>query len=221
MKKLAILITFVAFGALAALAQRASSSNTSTLFSTEKADQGITFGIRGGLNSANINFTTDHNFSFNPDARLAWHVGLIADIPVLESLYFQTGLYFQNKGYKYEDDGDEETASPMYLELPILASYRYNFSDAAQLQINVGPYLAYGLGGKIKWEDKYEKDEDDFFDDDVNKFDAGLSVGAGITLAQHFYLGFAYEFGFVNLYKDEDDVKAKNRNWMFSVGYNF
>ena len=77
------------------------------------------------------------------------------------------------------------------------------------------------LNCKSTQEDKHEKDEDDFFDDDVNKFDAGLSVGAGITLAQHFYLGFAYEFGFVNLYKDEDDVKAKNRNWMFSVGYNF
>ena len=38
----------------------------------------------------------------------------------------------------------------MYLEIPVLASYRYNFSDAAQLQINVGPYFAYGVGGKIK-----------------------------------------------------------------------
>lgn len=221
MKKIVTLAIIMAFGTLAASAQRATSSSSSTFFSTEKVDQGVTFGIRGGLNSVNINFSED-DVSYNPDARLAWHVGVIADIPIMESLYFQTGLYLQNKGYKYEDKkyDETETAKPMYLEVPILASYRYNFSDAAQLQINVGPYFAYGIGGKIEWEVENETEDDDFFDDETNKFDVGLSLGAGITVAQHYYLGFAYELGFAKVF-DDTEVKSHNRNWMFSVGFNF
>lgn len=148
MKKI-LLIAVCAVCSLTASAQRASSSSSS-FFSTEKADQGITFGIRAGLNMANMSASED-GVSASPESRTSFHVGVIADIPLMQSLYIQSGLFFQNKGYKFDDE-EKETAKPMYLEIPILASYRYNFSDAIQLQINAGPYFAYGIGGKVKYE---------------------------------------------------------------------
>lgn len=223
MKKV-LLVAACAFCALTVSAQRASSSSTS-FFSTEKVESGVQFGIRAGLNFSNMSYSED-GYSLSPKSRTSFHVGLIADIPVVESFYVQTGLYFQNKGWKLEYEYEEtETAKPMYLEIPILASYRYNFSDAAQLQINFGPYFAYGIGGKVKWEsDEYEEEEYDFFDkDNFKRFDMGLQVGAGILLGQHYYLGFAYEFGLTNIadVDDDDDYSYKNRNWMISLGYNF
>ena len=221
MKKL-ILLTFCALSMLTASAQRAISSSSSTIFSTEKTDEGVTFGIRGGLNSAVINVSNDHGSSYTTDSRLAWHVGVIADIPLMESLYFQTGLFFQNKGGQEEDEEGKYTMKPMYLEVPVLASYRYNFSDDAQLQLNVGPYFAYGIGGKEVEEEHNGKEyEEDFFDDYTNKFDAGLQLGAGMTFMKTFYVGVAYQLGFSNILKHSDDYSMKNRNWMFSVGYNF
>ncbi|NPD90971.1 porin family protein [Xylanibacter muris] len=228
MKKI-LLIAVCAVCSLTASAQRASSSSSS-FFSTEKADQGITFGIRAGLNMANMSASED-GVSASPESRTSFHVGVIADIPLMQSLYIQSGLFFQNKGYKFDDE-EKETAKPMYLEIPILASYRYNFSDAIQLQINAGPYFAYGIGGKVKYEYNGRSTEDDFFgsydDEDCagyKRFDCGLQFGAGVTFSNHYYLGFAYQLGLTNI-KDlpssyEGDFSVKNRNWMISLGYNF
>ncbi len=226
MKKL-LLTAVCALGIITASAQRASSSSSS-FFSTEKADQGVTFGIRAGLNFATLTGDTDDAL----DSRTAYHVGVIADIPLMQSLYIQTGLYFQSKGMKYEESygGDtyKETLSPMYLQIPVLASYRYNFSDAFQLQVNFGPYFAYGVGGKYKIEysdgsDSYENEIDAFGDDGVLKrFDCGLQVGAGMTFARHYYLGFTYEFGLTDIANsDVSEVSMKNSNWMLSIGYTF
>ena len=89
MKKI-IIVAVCAFCALTASAQRASSSSSS-FFSTEKAEGGVQFGIRGGLNVANMTIEED-NVSVSCDAKTNWHVGVIADIPMMESLYVQTGL---------------------------------------------------------------------------------------------------------------------------------
>lgn len=228
MKKL-LLVAVCALSTMAVSAQRASTSEYS-FFSTEKAETGVQFGIRAGLNFSNISQKYEgDNVLSTFDSRTSFHVGVIADIPLMESLYIQTGLYLQNKGSKNESDGEKQTVSPMYLEVPVLASYRYNFSDAAQLQVNFGPYLAYGIGGK--WKEEYQHgdytEEYDFFGDGednagFSRFDCGLQVGAGITLAKHYYIGVAYEFGLTNISPDDEDgMKTKNKNLMVSVGYTF
>ncbi len=226
MKKLFVAAVCAVF-ALTASAQRASSTSSS-FFSTEKADEGVRFGVRAGLNFANLS-----GDNLDLDSRTSFHVGVIADIPLMQSLYIQTGLYFQSKGAKNEytmeyngyDAKIEDTYSPMYLSIPVLASYRYNFSDALQLQVNFGPYFAYGIAGKHKIEasvagQSADADEKLFDSDegDWNAFDCGLQVGAGLTFAKHYYLGFTYDFGLTEVAEDSD---VTNSNWMISLGYNF
>ncbi|MBR2250769.1 MAG: PorT family protein [Prevotella sp.] len=227
MKKV-FLIAACAVFSLAASAQRASSSSSS-FFSTDKAEQPVRFTIRGGVNFANIGVSGGGE-SESLGSRTAFNAGVGVDIPIIESFYVQTGLFFTSKGYKRtEDRGDTRftaKGNPAYLEIPILASYRYNFNDATQLEVNVGPYLAFGIGGKDKLEEKteaavIETEENDFFNDDVKKFDMGLQVGLGVTFLKHVYLGVAYEFGFVNMFKDSDGESAKNRNFMINLGYKF
>lgn len=221
MKKLFI-ATICAFMALSVSAQRASSSSSS-FFSTEKAESGVRFGIRAGLNLSTLSLVED-NHTYTTDSRAAWHVGAIVDIPLMQSLYVQSGLYFMNKGGKESEGEAKVTYSPMYLEIPVLASYRYDFGSAAELQINVGPYFAYGVGGKEKMEHDGEEESDDFFhEDSAKKFDCGLQFGAGVTFASHYYLGFAYDLGLSNIAKNsgDSDGKIKNRSWMISLGYTF
>lgn len=233
MKKV-FLIAACAVFSLAASAQRASSSSSS-FFSTDKAEQPVRFTIRGGVNFANIGVSGGGE-SESLGSRTAFNAGVGVDIPIIESFYVQTGLFFTSKGYKRtEDRGDTRftaKGNPAYLEIPILASYRYNFNDATQLEVNVGPYFAFGIGGKEKTEEvtAFDKstetaeivtEETDFFNDDVKKFDMGLQVGLGVTFLKHVYLGVAYEFGFVNMFKDSDGESAKNRNFMINLGYKF
>lgn len=214
MKKILLLLA-CAIATLTVSAQRAV-SHSSSVFSTERSDQPVTFGIRGGVNFAKQSVSYD-GYSFSPKNNVGFNVGVSVDIPMLESLYLQSGLYYTVKGYKSEEEGYTEKATPSYLELPILASYRYNFSDFTQLQINFGPYLAYGVAGKYKWDDGDE--DEDFFDDDTNRFDAGLAIGAGMTFG-HIFVGVNYDLGLTNILKDSDG-SLKNRCLSINVGYNF
>ena len=211
MKKLFII---AACAVLSLTASAQNSASSSSFFSTEKADKPITFGVRIGGNLSTITGDMDDAVK----SRFGFNVGVNVDIPLLQSLYVQTGLYATQKGFK--GDGYEMKANPLYLEIPVLASYRYNFSEATQLQVNFGPYLAYGISGKLKTEDEDEKLDVDFFDDNVaKKFDAGLQIGAGVTVSK-FYIGCAYQFGLTSIF-DMDGVGMKNSNFMFNVGYNF
>ena len=97
-----------------------------------------------------------------------------------------------------------------------------------QLQINAGPYFAYGVGGKIKEEYDGDSDEYDYFgsyDDDsygVKRFDMGVQFGAGLTFGNRYYLGVSYQLGLTNIADGaDDDYSLKNKNLMVSIGYNF
>ena len=220
MKKF-FLIAACAVCTLTASAQRASSSSSS-FFSTEKATQPITFGARAGVNFASLGGDTEEL-----DGRTAFNVGVSVDIPILESFYVQSGLYYTQKGAKREesdyDEYEKTTISPSYLEIPILASYRYNFSENSQLQFNVGPYLAYGVGGKVKEESGNERNERvqkaDYFGNLAKRFDLGWQVGLGYTY-KHIYAGFAYESSLTDI-SDIDGVTLRNNNFMIQLGYNF
>lgn len=210
MKKLFFILTCAALS-LTASAQRASSSSTS-FFSSERVDGGAQFGIQAGMNMAGIS-------DCDLDSSIAFNAGITLDLLVVRSFYVKSGLFFTMKGAKYDEDGLEITASPMYIELPILASYRLNFSDNLQWELNVGPYVAYGVGGKEKVEYRGEKEDYDFFGDEgAKRFDAGLQFGTGFTFGGHYTIGVAYEMGLTKL---ADEGKSKNNNFMVNLGYKF
>lgn len=214
--------------------------------------QELTWGVRGGLNISNAadkysgeveegESKSDYEQDFK--SRVGFHLGVILDWGLSESFYIQPGLYFATRGAKLEESDEDykfETKYQLnYLELPILASYRISLGENTQWHINAGPYLAYGLGGKVKWEASYDgesesgdykafgtSDEDDEEGDEkggLKRFDAGLSFGTGISVKK-MYFGVVYDLGLTNIAdKDEwgDDYKIKNRNFAITVGYTF
>ena len=241
MKK-SIITSLLTLMAITASAQQQTTS--STFFSTERSTEEITFGIEGGINFSSFrgDIDLDHRTGFN--------IGAVVNIPILESLYVKSGIRFIQKGAKYDDydfdDNEEEEfkCNAAYIEIPILASYRYNFDNSSQLQINVGPYLAFGVGGKTKIEftdnldddvDLYRGREFDTFGDDgpLKRFDLGLEFSVGITLASQFYVGVGYDLGLLNIanddfFSDEDedddvyrDISIKNGSWVINVGFTF
>lgn len=149
---------------------------------------------------------------------------------------------------------DGEKWNLNYLQLPILASYRFTLTDNIKLHINAGPYVAVGLGGKMKFEADGEKydikafgtskggdyddewdyyasgwdDEDDYYDEEgsekggLKRFDAGLTLGAGVSVNK-FYIGLSYDLGLANIAEKKEwpDMKIRNRNFSIGVGYNF
>ncbi len=217
------------------------------VFSATAQESG--FGVRASLNLSNVNNKYDgevasgeskSDYEYDFKNRVGFNIGLIYDWGISERFYIQPGLYFTTRGAKIKESEEdykfEEKWNLNYLQLPILASYRIALSDNVKWHINAGPYLAVGVGGKVKWEETYDGDTDkgDYkafgtADEDsdeekggLKRFDAGLSFGTGVSIDK-FYIGLTYDLGLVNA-ADKDvwkDYKMKNRNFSIGVGYNF
>ncbi len=184
MKKL-FLAAFAVVCALGASAQ--------TLWDGEAAEKQFTLGVRAGLNIADMTDTPS-----GVDSRTSFRAGLSADWNIVNSFSLNSGILYTGKGVK------DLTAD--FIEIPVYASYRLNFAEASQLQVNFGPYFDFGIAG------------DAFKDEaDGKRFQMGLGVGAGYTFHK-FLLGVQYQFGMT---KAASGFDSKYNNLAISLGYNF
>lgn len=232
---------------LIGISTAAGAQTFSTMFSRDRV-QGVGFGVRAGLNVSAISGQYSSSESLDLKARAGFQVGGVADIQIFNGFYVQPGLFLTTRGARYkdsyvEDDYKEEykeSYRPLYLQVPVLASFRIDVSPSVGLQVNVGPYFAVGLGGKVKEiytetdggqtdTEKYDypffgKSSDDKDRFGAKRFDMGLSFGAGVTILSHYYIGLQYDLGLVNMvHKTEwgKDTKMHNGNFAVHVGYNF
>lgn len=151
-------------------------------------------------------------------------MGVGADYAFNENWYFQPGVMITSKGYKVKYAGEKVTVRPVYLDIPILAAYKFDITDNTKFVINAGPYLAIGLGGKVK----EDGDNCKIFDDkggDWKRFDLGLQWGVGVELGEHYLVNFTAQHGFIAPGKSEDgngdEISPKNMSFAIGVGYRF
>jgi len=203
------------------------------------AQEKIAFGVRAGLNVNSLSVSGESGLK----SRVGYHVGAVMDWNVAKNLYVQPGLYFTTRGAKTSDEGMDMKINMNYLQVPITVAYRFSVTEKVKIDLNVGPYVAFGLGGKAKfseddWDDYgyygYDYDYDDDWDDwgesnDMKmfgseglckRFDAGLRFGAGVHF-QRFYLGLNYDLGLANIARESGLGKIKNGSFQISLGYNF
>jgi len=210
--------------------------------SANAQEKPLTFGVRAGLN---INSLSSDNAAGelykDLSSRAGYHVGVVMDWKVAGDFYIQPGVYFTNRGAKSEfsEEGfnSELKINMSYLQIPVLAQYRFDVG-AVKIDVATGPYFAFGLGGKAKFEysgygivEKYdykvfEKSTSEADGGDFKRFDFGWRIGAGVHFLKNFYVGLNYDLGLTNLCKVHeygwgDGVKIKNRSFSISLGYNF
>lgn len=190
---------------------------------TAVSAQQLTLGVKGGLNMSNFSGDLD-----NADPKVGFNIGLAADYEFMWDHAIQTGLFFTTKGSKYtsslEGKKVDVTANPMYLQLPIHYAYKLNVSPGTRLVFHAGPYMALGIGGKIKAKGSLDKvsfkaDSDFFEKDRFKRFDAGLGLGVGAEFGP-ILVDLGWDMGLVNI-SDVNNVDTKNQNAYLSVGYKF
>lgn len=130
----------------------------------------------------------------------------------LDHLGVMSGLEFIQKNSKYE--GAKTRLN--YLQVPILAIYTHDLSDDRKVFGGLGPYFAYGLGGKVKGDGFSEKAFDNEFG--FKRFDAGLTFTAGYKFHKKWHVRLAYNLGLTNIEQESFD-KTKNRSFSVSIGY--
>ena len=120
----------------------------------------------------------------------------------------------------------------MYVELPVMVAFRFNIVGSTNIVLSVGPYIGYGVGGKVSGKITSGKDQvanvDEFLDelgvnvntfgkDRLNAFDAGVGVGVAVEFGR-FFAGLDTEMGLTKLLSDS---KANNISVGVGVGFRF
>lgn len=176
--------------------------------------------VKFGMNFGNMTKMDDSK------ALPGFTAGVGMDYEFNESWAFQPGLMFTSKGYKYKIGGEKLTVRPIYLDIPLLAAYKFPITDNVKFVINAGPYLGIGLGGKTKLHTDNAGSNKVFADDGMNwkRFDLGIQWGVGVELGEHYLVNFTGQNGFITPYDFPDgykDDKPRNMNFAIGVGYRF
>lgn len=191
--------------------------------------------IKGGVNFANISNNDDGGYDDNR-MLTSFHVGVIGDFNLTEFLALQPGLLYTGKGIKLENNTQELTFNPRYLELPVNLVFKTPTGNA-KFFIGAGPYVAMGIGGKFKGNGLIDFEEDIRFTDDdpltseeegagafrVRRFDYGLNGIIGIE-ASNLVISAGYGLGLAKIQSgtdSNDDQNNKHRVFNVSLGFRF
>lgn len=167
-----------------------------------------------------MNFSNMTKFD-DTKALPGFNLGVGMDYGFSENWSLQSGLMISSKGYKVKDYAK---VRPIYLDIPILAAYKFNISDNTKFVINAGPYLAFGLGGKCKFDEggdyKLFKGEDGE-DAEYSRFDLGIQYGIGLEIGEHYLVNLTGQNGFICPFDIDEGDKPKNMTFSIGVGYRF
>lgn len=183
----------------------------------------LRIGLTAGMNVSNISHQ-------NTDSRIGFNVGVRGEYNFTSNVYGNLGLLFSQKGSRTETtlEGVKGTyvQNPGYLEIPLHVGYRFNMGNDISIFGETGPYFAFGVCGKTKFDVdssigySYDSSTDFFKEDGDNakSFDAGWGLRAGVEISS-FQISLGYEHGFVSLW--DGNKNYTNSNLMVGVSYMF
>jgi opacity protein-like surface antigen len=158
----------------------------------------LNFGVKGGLNYANLTGSTTKT-----DAIASYHVGVLAEINLSEKFTIQPELLYSTQGATYKTilgDIDNELG---YLSIPVMAKIHLN----KMISLELGPQASFLLS---------EKDEFDIHNQ--NTFDFAAAGGLGFKITKSIFVQARYVLGLTEVSKD---AETKNSVVQVSAGLLF
>ena len=189
-----------------------------------------TFGVRAGIDFQNITGKDYNGNKLDYSLVPGFNAGVNVEVPMAKDFYLQPGVLIKGRGAKLSDN---TTVHLAYLEIPVNFVYKPALG-MGHLIAGFGPYIDFGLGGKIKYGGDIP-DKDVRFANKVTSSDDGSyayykRVGAGANLL------FGYEFanklsfqlntqlGLTNInpkYDNATKAAEKHVGFGVSAGYRF
>ncbi len=173
----------------------------STLFTHQAQSQFISYGIKGGLNLANIGGSD----AGDTESRQGFHVGGFLGVSLLGIVAAEGGAYYSQKGYIHTNTGVEVVSS--YVDVPVVVK----FSPLPLFHFFAGPQASFLIDNKVG---------DVSFVDGLREVDMAVVVGAGMNIPMGIRVSVGYDYGFTSL-DESDEFEAYNRVLKFTLGYKF
>lgn len=208
----------------------------------------VSFGPVIGLNLSNLNYKFAGE-KIDTKMKVGFHVGGVANLSFGNHLSVMPGILFSVKGAKYTEDEttvvgpvtttyeDKSTLSLNYIEVPVNVVYMTGEPGTGRFMVFAGPYVAYCVSGKNKYEsttttttgtktdvqtesgdDKIEIGSDEA-KDQIKPLDFGFNVGVGYTLPMGVFVKAQYGMGLMNIMTGGDsDYSIKNTCFGLTAG---
>jgi len=202
-----------------------------------KGQSKMSFAVLGGINFQNLNGKNGSGEKLDNDMLMGYHAGVNVQIPIAPQFYFQPGLMFSVKGAKNTYSSITSTTKLNYIEMPLNMVYKASLGNGF-VMLGFGPYLGYGIGGKVTTTGgSLSLDQDVEFKNVVETgdnlttpyykaFDAGANIFFGYEMAGGLFVQLDTQFGMLNIrpeYKGltTDESSVKNTGFGLSLGYRF
>lgn len=187
--------------------------------------------VRAGVNFQNLNGKI---LGDDADGKLltGFHAGVEVPIMVAPEFYIQPGVLYSMKGAVDKDNSDNKT-SLSYVEVPVNFVYK-PVLGTGHLILGVGPYVGFGIAGKIKsaGDDTKIKFKNEISiteaaaDPYFRRTDFGGNLLAGYQFSNNFFFQLNAQLGMTNVLPkvegmSSDDNSLKNTGFGVSIGYAF
>jgi len=155
------------------------------LMTTTTADAQIRFGVKAGLNLNSLSMSGNVGDNLSSTNRGGFFAGFTADVTVpLIGIGADVAVLYDQRDVKLDGPYVSEISKFRYISIPINIKYTLGFSSLASAYIATGPQFSFNLN-KGKVSDYLEKK-------DIKSADFFWNVGAGVTLLNHFRVGYTY-----------------------------
>jgi hypothetical protein len=176
--------------------------------STIFADAQIQFGIKAGVNIADLNLSGGPpGFTFN--SKTDFSGGIFASVPLFSSCSLQPEVLYSGQGASFKDSLVTVKVNYGYINVPVLFKYQHSSGLFAE----TGPQVGFLLSAN-------EKSDGQTIDTKSNTQSTDFSwvFGIGYKLASGLGIDLRYNLGLVNLAKGAyTDGTLKNSVFQFGV----
>ncbi|MDR0295677.1 MAG: PorT family protein [Prevotellaceae bacterium] len=181
------------------------------VLTTSYAQAQFKIGARAGFSLTNLLVATE-----GTKMRPGFQVGVVGDYALSNAFSLQSGILYAMQGCKYNaKEGSymdyhtemKGTYHLNYIQVPVHAQYKIGLGGI-KLLFQAGPYLGYGLGGKVKIDVIVNGEKDDPINEKIKMgsgkdnpykaFDFGLGFGAGLQFG-NLQAALGYQFGLIDL----------------------
>lgn len=164
----------------------------------------LKIGVKAGVNFASQTGDAGlEGVAFDKDGITSYHVGVVAEIKLLEKFSIQPELLYSTQGATYKNAVSEFKNELGYLSIPVMAKFYLNNT----FSLEVGPQASFLLSEK-----------NDFDVKDGETFEFGLNAGLGVKLTKNIFLQGRYGLGLTEASKNAD---VKNSTFQISAGFLF
>jgi hypothetical protein len=148
--------------------------------STGAMSQGFQLGIKGGVNVSN--FTGGNFQDVKKSALVGFNAGAFLGFLIGDHFSIQPEVLFSSQGAKLESAGDKQNFKVSYLNVPVLAKYRFT----GGFYLEAGPQVGFKLSEDVP---------DQTIDHFAKSLDLSLAGGLGYHSSMGLGIGARYTAG--------------------------